>query len=97
MIENEMRPRHVGQIRGDVLRSDLDLAVLHVFRMDEQDVVDQVQVLEEDGAYEAIEIAAGDEAVTLGNGRHWQTPFRYESAWAGAARTSFIIPRKIAD
>jgi hypothetical protein len=38
--------------------------------MDEQDVIDQVQVLEQDGADQAIEVTAGNEAEALGNGRH---------------------------
>jgi hypothetical protein len=41
--------------------------------VDEQDVVDQVEVLEEDGAHEAVEVAAGYKAVTFGNGGHRHT------------------------
>ncbi len=42
---------------------------LHVLRVDEQDVVDQVELLEQHGADEAVEVRAGDEAV-LG-ARQW--------------------------
>jgi hypothetical protein len=51
--------------------------------VDEQDLVDEIHVLEEDGAHEAIEIAAGNEAVTLKYGGHRQTPFvsRMKMGW----------------
>jgi hypothetical protein len=36
-----------------------------VDHVDEQDVVDQVQVLEQDGANQAVEVAAGNETVSF--------------------------------
>jgi hypothetical protein len=49
----------VRQVGADVASRDLDLAVLHVLGMDEQDVVDQVELFQQDGAHQAVEIAAG--------------------------------------
>jgi hypothetical protein len=46
MVENEVRPRYIGKIGRDVLRTDLDLAVLHVLGVDELDLVDHVEVLQ---------------------------------------------------
>ena len=40
-----------------------DLAVLHVLGVDELDLVDQVELLQEHGADEPVEVAARDEAV----------------------------------
>ena len=47
-------------------RVDLDLAVLHVLGVDEQDVVEHVELLQQRGADEAVEITAGDKAEALG-------------------------------
>src|SRR3546814_6375535 len=58
----QMAARHIGQVGDDVPRADLDLAVLHVLGVDEADVVDQVQVPQQHGAGQAVEIAARDEA-----------------------------------
>ena len=63
MIEGQMHAFHIGQVGGDVAIVDLDLAVLHVLRMDELDVVDQLQLLEQHGAYQAVEVATGDKTV----------------------------------
>jgi hypothetical protein len=66
VVEGQVGAGDIRQIGGDVALADGDLPVLHVLRVDEQDVVDQVQVLEQDGADQAVEIAAGDKAVALG-------------------------------
>ena len=50
MVEREMRAFDIGQIRRDVVRRDLDFAVLHVFRMREFDVVNHVQFFQQHGA-----------------------------------------------
>jgi hypothetical protein len=62
--------------------------------MDEQDVIDQVQVLEQDGANQAVEVAAGNEAVALGNGGHRLYPFISCGTNNGLAQPGrlFIIP-----
>jgi len=62
MIEGEIDTfveRHVGR---NVVVGKVDLAILHLARMDEQDVVDQLHFLEQNGADQAVEIAAGDQA-----------------------------------
>ena len=45
-----------------------DLAVLHVLRVDELDLVDQLEVAQQRGAHESVEVAAGDEPVLLVGG-----------------------------
>jgi hypothetical protein len=40
VVEREVAARHVREVRRDVARADRDLAVLHVLRMDEGDLVD---------------------------------------------------------
>ena len=45
--------------------AELDLAVLHVLGVDEQDVVEDAEVLEQGGADEPVEVAAGHESVAL--------------------------------
>ena len=65
MVEREVRGSHVGKVRGDVALGDLDLAVLHVLRMDEQDVVEDLELLQQGCANEPVEVAAGHEAVLL--------------------------------
>ncbi|WAP67759.1 hypothetical protein [Jiella pelagia] len=72
VIEDEMCPGHIWQVGGDVAAGNRDLAVLHVFWMDESDFVDEVQLLEQHAADEAVEVAAGDEAVA--RGRHGCSP-----------------------
>ena len=48
----------------------LDLAVLNVLRVDEEDVVEEVQVLEQRCAHEPVEVRTGDEPVALSGGGH---------------------------
>ena len=66
MVERKPDAGHVGQVRGDVARAHLDLAVLHVLGVDEEDVVEQTELLQERRADEAVEVGAGDQAVANG-------------------------------
>ena len=66
VVEGQADARDVGKVGGDVALADLDLAVLHVLRVDEQDVLEEVELLEEGGAHEAVEVGARDEAVAVG-------------------------------
>ena len=50
-----------GEVKTEVL--DLDLAVLHVLGVDEQDVVEHPELLQQGGAHQAVEVAAGHESV----------------------------------
>ena len=50
------------------LDGQLDLAVLHVLGMDEEDVVEDVELLEERSAHEAVEVGTGHQPVA-GTGR----------------------------
>ena len=61
VVEAQVDFRAVGEVGGDVAGGHLHLAVLHVLRVHEHDVADQVQVLEQHRAGEAVEVAAGDE------------------------------------
>ena len=63
VIERERHLGPVGQVRGDVVRVQLDLAVLHVLGMDEQDVVQEPQLLQKRGADEAVKVATSDETI----------------------------------
>ena len=48
---------------------DRDLAVLHVLGVHEGDLVDEAELAQQDGADQAVEVAAGDQAVRAGMGR----------------------------
>src|SRR5215213_4227182 len=63
MVECEVHTWHIRQVGRDVAIAHLDLSILHVLRMHELDVVDQVQLVEQHCAHEPIEVAARDEAV----------------------------------
>ena len=69
MVEGEVGGSDVGQVGGDVARRDVDLAILHVFRMHELDVVDQAQFVEQYGTDEAVKVTARDETEFLLG--HW--------------------------
>ena len=63
VVERQRDLGAVGEVRRDVVGGQRDLAVLNVLRMDEQDLVQEPELLEESGADETVEVAAGDEAV----------------------------------
>ena len=63
MVERQRHLGAVGQVRGDVICGQLDLAVLDVLGMDEQDLVKESELLEQGGADESVEVAASDEAI----------------------------------
>ena len=63
MVERQRDLGAVREVRRDVVRGELDLAVLDVLRMDEQDLAKEPELLEQGGADEAVEVAAGDEAM----------------------------------
>jgi hypothetical protein len=62
VVERQRDLGAVGQVGRDVVGGQLDLAVLHVLGMDEQDFVEEPELLEQGGADEAVEVAAGDES-----------------------------------
>ncbi len=68
VVEGEVNARNVGEIRRDISAGHLDLAVLHVLRVDELDGVEDAPFLEQDGADEAVEVAAGHEPEFLCHG-----------------------------
>lgn len=63
VVEHQEGLRRVGQVGGDVAPGDVDLAVLHVFGVDKQHVVNHAEFTEQDAADETIEVAAGHESV----------------------------------
>ncbi|MNR17614.1 hypothetical protein D3C85_1342860 [compost metagenome] len=58
VVKGQMRGFDVRQVGGDVALGDVDLAVLHVFRVHELDVVDQPELVEQHRADQTIEITA---------------------------------------
>ena len=42
VVKRQVCRRYVGKIGGDVTAADVDLAILHVLRVDKLDVVNQV-------------------------------------------------------
>ena len=65
VVEHKVRTLDIWQIRQDVARPDFDQAVLHILGMHELDVIDEIEVLEQHSANEAIEVTAGDKAVRI--------------------------------
>jgi hypothetical protein len=65
VIECQVHARHIRQIGGDVVVADRDLTVLHILRVDEQDLFDQVQVLEQHRTHQAVEITTGYQTIFL--------------------------------
>ncbi len=59
VIEGEVDALGVGKVGGDIPAGDPDFSFLHVPGMDEVDLVDHYQFLEQDGAYQAVEVAPG--------------------------------------
>jgi hypothetical protein len=66
VVERDVHVRVVRQVRGDVTRVELDQAVLHVLGVDELDVVEHVEVLEEGGTHQPVEVRARDQSEALG-------------------------------
>ena len=56
MIKNQMSGFDVGQVGGDVVRTDFNLAILHVFGMDKRNIVDQIQMFEQYCTHQAVKI-----------------------------------------
>jgi hypothetical protein len=64
VVEREVDAGTYGQVRRDVRRADLDLAVLHVLGVDEEDVLEQAEPLQQRSAHQTVEVGPGDEAMT---------------------------------
>ena len=67
VVEDQVRGRRVREVGEDVALGDLDDAVLHVLGVHEGDLVDHAELLQQDGADEAVEVAAGHEPVLGGH------------------------------
>ena len=93
MVERERDLGAVRQVRRDVVGRKFDLAVLHVLGVDEQDVVEDPELLQQGGADETVEVAAGDQAACP-CGRHDQVG-RHDS-WIGRSCTR-LEPRERGD
>ena len=59
VIERHPHTLNEGQIGGDIAAGDFNHPILHIFGVDELDLVDQLQLFQDSGANEAIEIATG--------------------------------------
>ena len=66
VVERQTHAGDVGKVGRDVAVGDLDEAVLHVLGVDELDLVEDPQLLQQGGADQPVEVAAGDEAALLG-------------------------------
>jgi hypothetical protein len=54
-----MAARDIREIGRDIASRDGDFSVLHILWMNEGNLVDQINFLQENAAYQAVEIAAG--------------------------------------
>jgi hypothetical protein len=68
VVERQGDLRAIRQVGGDVVRRQLDLAVLNVLGVDEQNVLEDAELLQQRSADETVEIAAGDQAMRAGDG-----------------------------
>jgi hypothetical protein len=59
MVEPELRALDIRNIREHVLLRDLDDAVLKILGVNEFPTIDNLQILEEGGAGEAVKIRSG--------------------------------------
>ena len=57
--------RNVWQVGSDIAVGDLNNAVLHVFQVHKRDIVNNIQVFQQYGTYEAIKITAGDKSIHI--------------------------------
>lgn len=61
VVKSEACSSNVGQVGRDVSTGDVDPFVLNVFGMNELDVLDDLKFVEQHGADQTVEIAAGDQ------------------------------------
>jgi nitric oxide synthase oxygenase domain/subunit len=67
VVKGQIDAGNEWQVGRDIALGDLDFAILHILGMNELDVIDHVQFIEQNGADQTIEVAAGDQAVFLGS------------------------------
>ncbi len=97
VVEGEVHPGDVGEVGGDVVVRDLHLPVLHVLGVDELDLLDEALLLQEDGADEAVEVAARDETVLPLRGfRHGLPPVARACTPARGPRTGSLTGARAA-
>src|SRR4051812_42600425 len=65
VVERDVHVRVVGEVGGDITGAELDLAVLDVLGVDELDVVEHVEMLEEGGTHQPVEVTARHESEAL--------------------------------
>jgi hypothetical protein len=70
MVEDQVGSGRVRQVGGDVARTDLDRPILDILGMHEHDVPDQVELFEQHGADQPVEIAPGHQPISLHRHRH---------------------------
>jgi hypothetical protein len=58
VVKRDVDASDVRQVGRNIVVADGDFAILHVLRMDEQDFVDHIQVLQQYCAHQPIEVAA---------------------------------------
>ncbi|OPZ89704.1 MAG: hypothetical protein BWY75_01046 [bacterium ADurb.Bin425] len=62
-----MHARHIGQVGGDVSVCHRYFAVLHVFWVHKQNVVNHVKVLEQNGTDKSVKVASSNQPTLCGN------------------------------
>jgi hypothetical protein len=65
VVEGEVYPGHIGKVGRNVAIGDLDEPILHVFGVDEGDLIEDPELGEQGGADQPVEVAACDKAALL--------------------------------
>ena len=65
VVEGDGHPGVIGQVRGNIVFGELDLAVLHVLGVHEFDLVDELELLEHHGAGQTVKITSRDKSSYL--------------------------------
>src|SRR5262245_34639687 len=62
VVEADADSIDVWKVGGNVAAGYLDLAVLHVFRVDKEYVVDFVDMLQQNCAYQSVKVTSSDQS-----------------------------------
>lgn len=65
VVESKVYALNIWQICGDVVACYFDKSVLHVFRVDKLDVIDDIHVFKKHSADKSVEIASGHKSEFL--------------------------------
>ena len=54
-----------GKICRDVILGDIDFSILNILRVNELDLIDNVEFLEQHGAYESVKVTSGNKSLLV--------------------------------